>query len=207
MCAYAVRSIDHLPAVVAKIKQFAEQLVALEEQLDADDVDRRLSELEQQELEAERQRIGDELVGWKLASEILETQRRRIESGKDSRRWVVAKPEIIQQALQRLAVPSSDAAYVLARLAESVAYPTFDSPEIRARFDLLRRQLLANVGNIRLALTSQQPTDVAAQCAGLLRTVVDANNLNYGSLLALLTTDDHLRSLAKPQATLLLEGE
>lgn len=207
MCAYAVRSIDHLPAVVAKVKQFAEQLAALEEQLDADELDKRFSELEQQQLEAERQRIGDELAGWKLASEILETQRRRIESGKDSRRWVVSKPEIIEQALRRLAVPSSDAAYVLARLAESVAYPTFDSPEIRSRFDLLRRQLLANVGNIRSALTSQQPTDVAAQCAGLLRSVVDANNLDYGSLLALLTTDNHFQALATPHATLLLEGE
>lgn len=207
MCAYAVRSIDHLPAVVAKVKQFAEHLIALEEQLDSVDVDERFSEIEQQQLESERQRIGDELTGWKLASEILETQRRRIELGKDSRRWVVSKPEIIEQALQRLAVPSSDAAYVLARLAESVAYPTFDSPEIKSRFDLLRRQLLANVGNIRSALTSQQPTDVAAQCAGLLRTVVDANNLDYGSLLALLTTDNHFQALAMPQATLLLEGE
>lgn len=206
MCPYAVRSIDHLPAVVAKVKQVTEQLEAVEQQLDAVDVEERQTVEEQQQSEAERQRIADELAAWKLVSEVLEVQRRLIESGQDSRRWVVAKPEIIEQALRRIAVPTDDTAYVLARLAESVAYPTFDSPEIRARFDLLRRQLLANVGNIRAALTSAQPPDVAAQCAGLLRTVVDANGLDYGRLVTLLTTDKHLQALPQPQATLLLEG-
>lgn len=196
----------HLPAVVAKVKQVAEQLEAVEQQLDAVDVEERQTDEEQQQSEAERQRIADELAAWKLVSEVLEVQRRLIESGQDSRRWVVAKPEIIEQALRRIAVPTDDTAYVLARLAESVAYPTFDSPEIKARFDLLRRQLLANVGNIRAALTSAQPPDVAAQCAGLLRTVVDANGLDYGRLVALLTTDKHLQALPQPQATLLLEG-
>jgi hypothetical protein len=118
----------------------------------------------------------------------------------------VPKPEIIEQALRRLAVPSNDAAYVLARLAESVAYPTFDSPEIKARFDLLRRQLLANVGNVRAALTSPQPPDVAAQCVGLLRTVVDAHGLDYRSVMTLLTTDEHLQALPGPQPNVLLEG-
>lgn len=205
MCPYAVRSIDHLPAVVAKVKQLAEQLEAIERQFDAEDGEERYTETEQQQLEAERQRIGDELIAWKLVSEVLELQRRLIESGQDSRRWVVSKPEIIEQALQRLAVPTDDTAYILARLAESVAYPTFDSPEIRTRFDLLRRQLLANVGNIRAALTSVQPPDIAAQCAGLLRTVVDANGLDYGHLVAILTTDKHLQALSEPRAALLLE--
>lgn len=206
MCPYAVRSIDHLPAVVAKVKQLAEQLEAIEYRLDAEDIEARYTEAEQQQLEAERQRIGDELVAWKLASEVLEMQRRLIESGQDSRRWVVAKPEIIELALRRLAVPTDDTAYVLARLAESIAYPTFDSPEIKARFDLLRRQLLANVGNIRAALTSAQPPDVAAQCAGLLRAVVDANGLDYSRLVALLATDKHMQALPESRATLLLEG-
>ncbi len=206
MCPYAVRCIDHLPAVVAKVKQVTEQLEAVEQLLDTVEGEERQTDEEQQQSEAERQRIADELAAWRLVSEVLEVQRRLIESGQDSRRWVVAKPEIIEQALRRIAVPTDDTAYVLARLAESVAYPTFDSPEIKARFDLLRRQLLANVGNIRAALTSAQPPDVAAQCAGLLRTVVDANGLDYGRLVALLTTDKHLQALPQPQATLLLEG-
>lgn len=204
MCSYAVRSIDHLPPVVAKVKQCAEQLESIEQKLDALDLEERYSDAEQQQLEAERQRIGDDLVAWQLSSEVLEARRRVVESGQDSRRWVVAKPEIIEQALRRLAVPSGDTAYVLARLAESVAYPTFDSPEIKARFDLLRRQLLANVGDIRAALTSPQPTDVASQCAGLLRSVVDANGLDYGRVLSMLTTDRHLQALSEARPSRLL---
>ncbi|WP_156135965.1 hypothetical protein [Delftia sp. ZNC0008] len=204
MCPYAVRSVDHLPAVVAKVKQGAEQLEAIEYQLDADDFEDHHSDSEQEQLEAERQRLGDELAAWKLVSEVLEVQRRLLEVGQDSRRWVVSKPDIIQQSLQRLAVPTNDTAYILARLAESVAYPTFDSPEIKARFDLLRRQLLANAGNIRAALMSSQPPDVASQCAGLLRTIVEANGLNYRGVVALLTTDMHLQALPEPHPPVLL---
>lgn len=205
MCPYAVRSVDHLPAVVAKVKQVAEQLEDIECQLDAEDFEDKHSDTEQQQLEAERQRLADELAAWKLVSEVLEVQRRLLEVGQDSRRWVVSKPEIIQQSLQRLAVPTNDTAYILARLAESVAYPTFDSVEIKARFDLLRRQLLANTGNIRAALMSRQPPDLASQCAGLLRTIVDANGLDYGRVVALLTTDKHLQALPEPQPSLFLE--
>ena len=206
LCSYAVRSIDHLPPVVAKVKQCAEQLESIELKLDAPDAEARFSEVELQQLEAERQRTGEDLVAWQLSSEVLEVQRRLVESGKDSRRWVVARPEIIEQALKRVAVPTGDIAYVLARLAESVAYPTFDSPEIKARFDLLRRQLLANAGNVRAALSSPAPPDVAAQCVGLLRTVVDANGLDYGQLLSMLTTDKHLQGLPEAPTPMLLRS-
>lgn len=206
LCPYAVRSIDHLPAVVAKIKQVTEQLESVEQALDRSDFDEVHTDTERQEREAERQRLGDELAGWKLSSEVLEVQRRLIESGQDSRRWVVAKPEIIEQALRRIPVPTGETAYVLARLAESVAYPTFDSPEIKGRFDLLRRQLLANVGNVRAALTSPMPPDLTAQCAGLLRTFVEANGLDYSRVLSLLTKESHLQNLGQSSSQLLLEG-
>ena len=205
MCPYAVRSIDHLPAVAAKMKQVTEHLDSLEAKLDAEDVLQRYTDAEQQQFEAERQRIGGELTAWKLVGEVLETQRHRIALGQDSRRWVVPKPEIIEQALRRIAVPSNETAYVLARLAESVAYPTFDSPEITSKFDLLRRQLLANVGNVRAALTSATPPDVAAQCVGLLKSVVDAHGLKYEEVLTMLGSNAHLASLPAPQPHLLLE--
>jgi hypothetical protein len=101
-------------------------------------------------------------------------------------------------------VPTGDVAYVLARLQESVAYPTFDSPTISGRFDLLRRQLLANAGKVREALTSVS-INVTMDCVGLLRAVVDAHGLSYERVVEMLSTDEHLRGLvsAKP---LLLEA-
>lgn len=205
MCPYAVRSVDHLPAVQARARQTKEHLESTEAKLDAGDVGERYTDAEQQQLEAERQRLADEVVAWKLVSEVLEVQRRRIELGQDTRRWVVPKPEVIEKALRRLPAPSNEAAYVLARLGESVAYPMYDSPEVRARFDLLRRQLLANVGNVREALTSPTPPDVASQCVGLLKAVVEAHGLTYDRVVTLLSSNGHLDTLPAPQATLLLE--
>ncbi|MFS6652686.1 hypothetical protein, partial [Staphylococcus aureus] len=90
-------------------------------------------------LEEERGRLCEELTGWILNEEVLETTRQRIADGQHNRQWIVLKPEIIERDLQRVTTPTSMTEYTLARLGECIAYPTMESPQIRARFDLLKR--------------------------------------------------------------------
>ncbi len=206
LCPYAVRSVDHLPAIVAKKRQLAETLDSLEQRLsdDAKTLNAKYTPNELDRLDEERARMAEELTGWVLNEEVLELTRQRIARGQDLRRWVVQKPEIIEQDLTRVVVPTSMTAYVLGRLGECVAYPTLDSPQIRARFDLLRRELLARAGNLRAAFSDGVPIDPAAECAGLLRSIVSANGINATQLAELLEHDHHLQLL--PQSTLRLLG-
>ncbi len=158
-------------------------------------------------LDDERSRLAEELTGWRLNEEVLDAARIRIASGQDDRRWVVQKPEIIQQDLQRVAAPNNLTAYLLLRLQECLAYPTTESPQIRARFDMLRRNVLARTGQMAKAFDPATPADPARECAGLLRTVVEANNLTYDDVIKLLDGDDHLQGLPAMPKRLLLEGD
>lgn len=205
LCQYAVRSIDHLPAIVAKIKQTTELLNELEAKLTTDSAksESRYPPNDLDRLEDERQRLGEELTAWILNNEILEVMRQRIQSGKDKKKWLVLKPEIIEQDLRRVTVPNNLTKYVLSRLPESIAFPTMESPIIRARFDRLRRLLLAHSGKVRESLTSEMPVDPAAECLGLLRVIVEANNLSYDDLVSLLEEDKHLQALPSPTLRLL----
>ena len=209
LCQYAVRSIDHLPAVCAKVKEFKEILDDLTVKVEAAlrCVPPPYTDEELDRLDKERSRIAEELTGWQLCVEVLDTARHRIAQGQDTRRWLVQKPEIILKDLKRVEAPSNLTAYVLLRLGECLTYPTCESPQIRARFDVVRRELLARSGQIRKAFDLAGSTDPASECAGLLRTVVEANKLSYDDVINLIGSDDHLNRLPLLENHLLLEGE
>lgn len=207
ICPYAVRSVDHLPAIVAKKRQVAEAVDELESLLssDAKTLSSTYSSEELDTLEAERARLCEDLTGWILSEEILELARQRIATGQDVRKWAVQRPEIIEQDLRRVIVPTSLTEYLLARLGDVIAYPTLTGPQIRARFDLLRRELLARAGNLKAAFSREVPVDPAAECAGLLKSVIASTGVDAESLIRWLESNEHLEGISKNPIRLLYD--
>jgi hypothetical protein len=203
ICRYAVRSIDHLPAIAAKKAQMLEMIEALDAKLIADDGRYTPENLDR--MDEERQRLEEEVTGWRLFEEILEMTRTQIEAGAHNKKWVVLMPEIIEKDLRRVAAPSNLTQYVLSRLPESIAYPMLDSPLIRARFDILRRQLSARLGHFKQIFNMEISADPAAECLGLIRTIVEANGLTYQDLIRMLDTDEHLALLPAKSVPMLLD--
>lgn len=155
-------------------------------------------------LDGERAKLCEELTGWILNEEVLEMTRQRIAHGQETRKWVVPKPEIIERDLQCVTAQTSMTEYLLGRLGECIAYPAMASPQIRARFDLLRRELLARGGNLRAAFSSDIPVDPAAECAGLLKTVIASTGLSAIELAEMLEDERYMGNL--PSTPLRLVG-
>lgn len=204
LCPYAVRFIDHLPAVVAKKRQVAEAIDELESVLAAEaktlNAKYTLAELDM--LDAERARLCEDLTGWILSEEVLEVMRQRIAAGQDTRNGTVQRPEIIERDLRRVSVQTSESEYLLARLGECIAFPSLESPQARARFDLLRRELLARAGNIREAFAPSS-VDPTMACAGMLKFVSDSHGLTISQIANLLESDAHMANLPKTDLRLL----
>lgn len=204
LCPYAVRFIDHLPAVMAKKRQVAEAVDELESVLAADvkTLNAKYTPTELDALDEDRARLCEDLSGWILNEEILEVMRQRIAAGKDIRNWTVQRPEIIERDLLRVSVQTSESEYLLSRLGECIAFPMLESPQVRARFDLLRRELLARAGHIREAFASSA-VDPALECAGMLRSVVASSGLTISQVASLLESDLHMVNLPKTDLRLL----
>lgn len=192
VCPYAVRSVDHLPAISAKGRQTLEKLLELEETIDSDGLEERYSANEIDALHEERALLAEEVTAWRLAEEVLEQTRQKLASGEIQSQWVVGKPEIIERHLKAIAFPTQGTERLIARLAECIEFPMLESPTIRGQFDLLRRQILANRGNVREAIMSKTPTNPAFECAGLLRAVMDTHQLTLSDVVRLIDTDNHL---------------
>lgn len=208
LCNFAVRSIDHLPAIVAKIRQQSESIDELEATLEADSktVSSKFTVDELDLLEEKRAQLCEELTGWRLNQEILEHTRKRVESGEDSRKWVVPRPEILERALTLAEIPTTMTEYLLARLGECIAYPTLESPQIRARFDLLRRELLARAGSLKEAFSLASPVDPAAEVAAALKTLTESAGISIRDVATMLETGSHLDGLP-PVPTRMLGSE
>ena len=208
LCNFAVRSIDHLPPIAAKIRQVAETVDELETVLaaDAKTLASKYTAEEIDLLEDERAQLCEEMSGWLLNQERLEHARQRLESGEDTRMWVVPKPEILERALRRVEIPSTMTQYVLARLGECIAYPTLESPQIRARFDLLRRELLARAGSLKAAFSSPTPIDPAAEAAGALKSLMESAGISVHEVSEMLETGSHLTGLTAAPPRLLAES-
>ena len=205
LCPYAVRSIDHLPALVAREKFTAEMLSELDAKVSEGAAIFTAEELDV--LELERQRLGEEYAGWRLCIEVLELQRLRVAAGEDSRTWIVEKPEIIEQDLKRIEVPTGVTTYLLSRLQESVQYPGFQSASIKAEFDMLRRRVLAtDIRRMSEAFSTRVPVNPAAECAGVIRSLASAHNLSLRDINQLLLTDEHLSTMPQVSGDLRLRS-
>jgi hypothetical protein len=205
LCPAAVRTIDHLPAVIAKKRQVAEMVDELETLLssDARTLNTKYTSEELNELEAERAYLCEDLGGWILNEEVLEVARHRIAAEQDSRKWIIPRPEILTRDLQRVSTRTSNMEYLLARLGECISFPSLESPQVRARFDLLRRELLARAGQLREAFASPIPVDPAAKCAGMLRAIIESTGKTVEQLADMLERDTHLTDLPETNLRLL----
>lgn len=201
-CSYAVRSIDHLPAITAKTRQVLEGLAEIEARIAVADGSNDYTYDELDALEQSRDVLAEDLAAWQMAAEVLEIMRQRIAAGESTKSWHVQKPEIIEKDLRRALFPTNTTEYVLTRLQESEAFPMLESPQIRARFDLLRRHLLANTGNVRAAFNMEPSANPAADCLGLLRSIVAAHHLTLDDLKDILESDSYLESMPSRQLKL-----
>lgn len=170
------------------------------------DVPERYTDAEFDQLDKLCSDLCEDITGWQLSEEVLYHTLQRLKTGKDTGRWVVQMPEVVERDLRRVNMPSTVTGYTLARLQECITFPTLESPPIMARFELMRRQLLAKSGRLKEALASDIPNNPAMECAGLLKTIVESHGLDYDDIVRALESDSYLIGLPERSTPLLEEG-
>lgn len=188
ICPLALKCIEHLPGIAAKknfqierIKYLSQQIKALE-----NSGENKLLEDIWEEMELET----NEFLGWQLSEEILTKQ--YLDSVKDessSINYHVERPDIVKLHLEKVVKESSVTEFILARLAESNAYPTLQSPQIQAIARNISRRLLSgkNVSDLISDIPGPNDVEVAAK---LLKTLMQVHNLSIGNIIDLLENNE-----------------
>jgi hypothetical protein len=165
-CHIAVVSVDHLPAISAKLNQIAENiqyLTAEKERL----VARQEEDLAKKAWES-IQLEAAQYIGWSKLQSILLEEYKRIKDNFDPSQTSMYShsPEIVKRQLSVVATKESGAEMILTRLVQSDAYPSMTSPQVKAMAKKIERQILAGI-NIDSLFQHSSPDEIEIAVRGL----------------------------------------
>ena len=194
LCPLAMRCVDHLPAIAAKVNQLkmkirtdikrAERLAAVGEPDSSIDPLYEAAEMD-----------ANELVGWQFSHDILlKMLENRPQGG--ATEYHVQDPEIVQKHLQAVTCDRSVSEFFLQRIADAKAYPTMADPEIQRIADRYCRYILA--GKYEIGVDE----DPITALAGLVKTHMEPMGLTMVDLAAKI---DQFESMNSAGGALLLE--
>lgn len=201
LCPFAVKCVDHLPAIAAKKNELKERIrmtavrtVALSKRnVPQDSLD---------SLHKGMENDAKEFMGWQLATQILHDKMQGLADGADA--YHVDEPEMVRRHLELVTRDESLATFFLQRIADSNAYPVLESPEVRARATRYVQIILARAGRADdAALLDLEPYSELAAFASLVKPMADAKGLSIDDIADMLTGGQR-RELGSPTGPLLL---
>ena len=203
ICPLAAKCIDHLPAIEAKQRELLERIrttTVRQEQLERKGV----SQGELDLLHREKSMDTKEHLGWKLSAEILRARQRAL--GDDDKSYHVDQPELVKRQLQLVTRNRTESEFFLERIADSNAFPSLESQEVRARAVRYTRLILAQQGRLKEAALLDVPAHSETVIfASLVKPFLDANRLSLEQLGVVLDEVSRMAALPAVSSSPLLE--
>lgn len=198
-CPYAIRSIDHLPALCAKRREIIEIITSIEDKL----IENKLTNLKKLQLQEKRKELAEELAYYSVIIEVIDKKLVGLKEGRES--YTTFKPEALKNELIKGYFPAdSDTMYVINRLEEVNNYPDFESPEINAKIKYLTTKILVATGNIRNLMKEEYHGEKSSLHAySLLKSLISSKQITYEDLIGIVNTD--VNDLKLIDKTFLLE--
>lgn len=174
LCPLAMRCVDHLPAIAAKINQLTMSVRAeirrAQQMADRNEPDSAVDPF----YEAAESHAS-EIVGWQLSQDIL-LRMLEINSNKSQNEYHTHSPEIVKKHLQVVSSNRSLSAFFLQRISDANAYPSMADPEIQRVADRYCRYIFSE---------KNQPTleqDPVMLLAGYIKTHLEPLGLTINDL-------------------------
>lgn len=177
-CPYSVKTVDHLPAISAKIRALTDKAAELEVIIDEakandEDMGAYINEITLKRL------YSGEISAWATTATCLDSMANNL-SQKD--KWLVREPEFIREKLTKLK-SSNELTNTLVRIEEAVNYQEFLTPQLKARVTLFRNKILVQTGQFK-ALLGEVPTGqkLLSDFKGVIKTICDISGIGVHEL-------------------------
>ena len=191
VCDYAIRTVDHLPAIASTKRTLSEQM---------DNKNNfkigqkgRITDNEQSDVSARINLMGEDFASLHVAEIILNENLVALRTGKESvPRFHIYKPEAVQRDLEAVSFPdeSDETKYLMARLKEAIAYPSPDHVVLNAKLMKLKKMIIANVGGIREALLADSNLNtVQAEVYSLVNSLARSRGLTLNQVAEIASQD------------------
>lgn len=177
-CPYSVKTVDHLPAISAKVRALTDKAAELEVIIDeakayGEDMGAYINEITLKRF------YSYEISAWATTATCLDSMSNSL-SQKD--KWLVREPEFIRKKLTKLK-SSNELTNTLVRIEEAVSYQEFLTPQLKAKVSLFRNKLLAQTGQFK-ALLEEVPTGktLLSDFKGVIKAICDISGIGVKEL-------------------------
>ncbi len=204
ICPLAAKCIDHLTGIEAKQTELHERIrtAGIRQRLLSE---RGSAQGDIDALHREMQLDTKELLGWKLSAEILRS--RQLDLGSADAGYHVDKPELVRKQLKLVTRNGSESEFFLQRIADSNAYPSLESAEVRAKAARYTRLILARQGRLEDAALLDVPAHTELSVfASFIRPYVEAKNLTLTDLAKAIDSLPDAAAVSSPAVLQLLVG-
>ncbi|MET0119253.1 MAG: hypothetical protein ABW090_17675 [Sedimenticola sp.] len=189
ICAYSVKSIDHLPSINAAKHRAMEWLEGLTETYERLCDSRDSTDDEIYLIEQKRDNQALNILGWELTEEILYAKQAELKQGAEVSEYISFESEYVANYLERIHVDNDETSYLITRLRECIEYPSLESPEIRARFEFAKKRLLAASGDLSALFDPQPSHNPAMELFALINVIKKTNRLTTSEILTVTRID------------------
>ncbi|NRP09353.1 MULTISPECIES: hypothetical protein [unclassified Marinobacterium] len=167
-CYYSVKTVDHIPAILAKIRAFTDESSEIQQYLK----ESKASGADANALSSyvkRRRFLSDEIIAWTVTFQCLE-QMANVLAERDD--WLVQKPEMLSKELTKMEIKNPQYQGLLVKASEAKSYAEFFTPTLEHQITKARTKLLAHTGNFK-ALMDETPNGFALidQYRGLVNSI------------------------------------
>lgn len=184
LCPFAAKCVDHLPAMAGKKNELKERIRMSAQRIRVME-ERGASQEMLACLHKGMENDAKELTGWELSADILH---RKLEEMGDDGTYHVDKPEMVRRHLKLVTRSQSESEFFLQRISDSNAYPTLETPEVRARAVKFMKVILARSNqNDDAVFMEPEPYSELAAFASLVKPMAEAKGLDIKDLAKVLS--------------------
>jgi hypothetical protein len=198
-CPYAIRSVDHLPALCAKRREIIEIITSIEDKLMKNDA----THLNKSKLQEKRKALAEELAYYSVIIQVLDANLNKLKNNEVT--YVSFTPDAIKKDIVRGHFPSdSDAEYVLSRLEEVNNFPDLETPEIKAKISFLTTKILVASNNVRELMKEEYHGESSSlHTYSLIKSLLSSKQLTRKDLLKISNLD--INAMKEQPSLFLLE--
>ena len=178
-CYYSIKTVDHLPRIVGHIRTITEECAELETYID--EAKKQGASIESLTPKAQyRKFLAAEIVAWSVTVHCLEQMYKEI---KTRTSFLVQKPEIVTEQLERIEIKDGGLSNLMARTSEARTHAEFFTPQLQNQVVVARNKLLAYTGRFNeLLQETPRGFTLLDEFRGLIRTTCETLNISLSDL-------------------------
>lgn len=188
-CPYAIRSVDHLPAICAKSRQLLENI----EHIENDIIDfQGLDNKKKIELQNQRKNLVEELATYSIIRSFLDSKLNILKEKHDEGMYSYKAKSILKKAYKS-SFSSGNNEYLIERMKEIKDFPELDSDFIRSKIKVLTAKIMIKTGNERELIKNDFLVNSnSANCYSLIKTVMALNGINEDKIFEMINNDGNM---------------